>query len=404
MKEENQNAKATESLSKARKIARKKEIEHMKRTARINKIVSVIVAVVLCVGIVSFAGYKIYRGVTRVRANGDYSASLTEDGKIAGVTASSLVTLPDYTGLKAPLSEIEYSEESISKDIRTIVLNKGTLNKETDATIVDGDKVNIDFVGTIDGKEFNGGNTNGSGSDVVIGSGNMIDDFEQQLIGHKIGDEFDIEVTFPEDYGNEELNGKDAKFAITVNGIYDVPEFTDEFVAENLSDYATTVEGYKEYLKKTNYEKNLITWIEEYLMENSTVSSYPNSYIKHLKENRKFDDQNNYNSLNAFYETYYGYKPMKSFTDFVGMSEAKYDKSLTVAVQDQAKKSLIYQAILEKEGLTVTSEDYIAYLEANGGSAEAYESEVTQYGQGYVMQQAIHAKVNEFMKENITVE
>ena len=86
--------------------------------------------------------------------------------------------------------------------------------------IEDGDTVNIDYVGSIDGVEFEGGNTKGNGADLVIGSHTYIDDFEEQLIGHHPGDSVDVTVTFPEDYGKDELNGKEALFKVTVNGIY----------------------------------------------------------------------------------------------------------------------------------------------------------------------------------------
>ena len=87
-------------------------------------------------------------------------------------------------------------------------------------TVEDGDTVNIDYVGSIDGVEFDGGNTQGNGTDLTIGSGRYIDDFEEQLIGAHPGDEVEVTVTFPDDYGNEELNGKEAVFDVTVNGIY----------------------------------------------------------------------------------------------------------------------------------------------------------------------------------------
>lgn len=95
-----------------------------------------------------------------------------------------------------------------------------TLSTDPTLTIADGDTVNIDYVGSIDGVEFDGGSTQGQGTDLVIGSGSYIDDFEEQLIGAHPGDTVDVNVTFPEDYGKEDLNGKDALFVVTVNGIY----------------------------------------------------------------------------------------------------------------------------------------------------------------------------------------
>ena len=95
-----------------------------------------------------------------------------------------------------------------------------TLVTDTSVAVEDGDTVNIDYVGTIDGVEFGGGNTQGQGADLTIGSGTYIDDFEEQLIGHYVGETVEVDVTFPENYGNDDLNGKDAVFEVTINGIY----------------------------------------------------------------------------------------------------------------------------------------------------------------------------------------
>ena len=100
-------------------------------------------------------------------------------------------------------------------------VEKKELLKDTSLEVKDGDTVNIDYVGKVDGVEFEGGNTNGMGADLTIGSHSYIDDFEEQLIGAHPGDTVEVNVTFPENYGNEELNGKDAVFTVTVNGIYE---------------------------------------------------------------------------------------------------------------------------------------------------------------------------------------
>ena len=95
-----------------------------------------------------------------------------------------------------------------------------TLSTDSTLEVQNGDTVNIDYVGSIDGVEFEGGSTDGQGTYLTIGSGSYIDDFEEQLIGSHPGDTVDVVVTFPENYGNEELNGKEALFVVTVNGIY----------------------------------------------------------------------------------------------------------------------------------------------------------------------------------------
>ena len=96
-----------------------------------------------------------------------------------------------------------------------------TLLTDKSLTVKNGDTVNIDYVGSIDGVEFEGGNTGGYGTELTIGSGMYIDNFEEQLIGAHPGDKVDVVVTFPEDYGMEELNGKEALFKVTINGIYE---------------------------------------------------------------------------------------------------------------------------------------------------------------------------------------
>lgn len=114
-----------------------------------------------------------------------------------------------------PFAESDTDDSKSSDTETTSYLTDTTL------TIEDGDTVNIDYVGTIDGVEFTGGNTNGAGTDLTIGSGKYIDDFEEQLIGAHPGDTVEVNVTFPEDYGKDEVNGKDARFEVVVNGIYE---------------------------------------------------------------------------------------------------------------------------------------------------------------------------------------
>ena len=96
-----------------------------------------------------------------------------------------------------------------------------SLSTDSALTVENGDTVNIDYVGSIDGVEFSGGNTYGMGTDLTIGSGQYIDDFEEQLIGAHPGDTVNVNVTFPENYGSQDLAGKDALFVVTVNGIYE---------------------------------------------------------------------------------------------------------------------------------------------------------------------------------------
>ena len=400
MKGKKQIDNSSMSLGQQRRLEKKREVERVKRNALLGKVISYSLIVLISAGLVGAFSYSIYRNVTKIKASSDYSTYLTDDGLIKDVTANELVDLTDYKNITAPLSEIEYTDESVEKDIKSLLEEHKELSKETDAAIKDGDKVNIDYVGTVDGVEFSGGNTNGKGADLEIGSNSYVDDFETQLIGHKIGDKVTVNVTFPADYSSADLAGKDAVFEVVINGIYVTPEFTDEFVKENLSENASTAAEYKEYLKKTNYDKNLDTWLEKYLLENTTVKSYPAKYFKHLKSIKKYEDQMSVEYMNNLYSSM-GYNQTTTFEEYVGMPEAKYDANLEDAIKDRAKKTLLYQAIYEKEGLSASKDDYAAYFDED--STGGYDAQVEQQGVGYVMQQIIDKKVLEYVKDLVTV-
>lgn len=398
MKKETQKDDVQLSLSKQKRLEREKKRAKDKREKLIWKIVGIVLAVLLVGVIVAAIAQTIYFSVNSVTASDDYSAQLTDEGFIKDVNASANVTLADYKTITVPLSEIEYSDDSVEADIQTQLDNNQTLNKETTALIADGNKVNIDFVGTVDGAEFEGGSSEGNGYDLTIGSNSFIDDFEQQLIGHGAGESLTVDVTFPDDYQSAELAGKDASFAVTINGIYETAVFDDAFVQEHLSEYADTVEGYREYLKETNYQTNLDKWLATYLLDNTTVISYPDDYLDNLKSTQKYTDQNTYEYMNQFYTSYTGSPAYASFSQYTGMSDSEYDLSLADTCKEIEKEAMIYQAILESEGMTVTEDEYKAYLTETNGSADSYDTQVEQYGKGYTLQNMVRIKALETVK------
>ena len=138
----------------------------------------------------------------------------------ANTDLTAYVTPGAYKDLTVELPHVDpVDDAAVDAEIDNVLdAHKDLVTVERAAA--NGDTVNIDYVGSIDGVEFQGGNTEGNGADLVIGSHSYIDDFEEQLIGHHPGDSVDVTVTFPEDYGKDELNGKEALFKVTVNGIY----------------------------------------------------------------------------------------------------------------------------------------------------------------------------------------
>lgn len=117
-----------------------------------------------------------------------YSAYLNDDGTLKGVDSATLVTLPQYKGISVPAEEYTITDDELNTQINSILDQYATYDQITDRAIADGDVVNIDYVGTVDGEEFSGGNTNGRGTLVTAGSDTYIDDFLTQIIGHTPGE------------------------------------------------------------------------------------------------------------------------------------------------------------------------------------------------------------------------
>lgn len=393
----NKDEKNADNISNSMKkrIERRDQQKKAKRSAITGRIVSILILALIAAGVIYLIAAAAVKASYKVKPSDDYSACLDENGYVKGVTATSCVTLPEYKGISIPKKEIEATETDIQNEIEA--KRKQHLDTETDKKVEDGDIINLDYVGTIDGVEFDGGNTNGNGSDLTIGSGTFIDDFEQQLIGAGVGDNVKVEVTFPDDYSKEDLRGKDAVFDCTINGIY--PEFTDEFVAEYLSDNASTVDEYISYFKKTSYDSNLDNWISNYLENNTTVIKYPGRYLKQLKSIQKYTSMEEFEYMNQIYVQMYG-SGYSDFYEYQGSDEEHYDKDLIVTCQESEKKILTYQAIMEKEGIKLTAEDYKANLVETEGSDESYDQQKERFGDPYLIQSLYKQKAFDIIKDN----
>ena len=309
----------------------------------------------------------------------DYSAGLTEEGFFEGVTALDNVVLPDYTAYTIPEEATVATEDEINAKIEEIKSSFATNEKDVDTSreVKDGDYINIDYLGKIDGVAFEGGSTDGKGSDVTIGSGRFIPGFEDQIIGHKPGETFDITVTFPEDYGKEELNGKEAVFTITVNHFYKavLPEITDDFIAENLKDYYKDVADMKAQIAEDIVDADTKNFVWGKLMEETTVTTYPPQIHDYEVAARKANIELNASQWQLDVDTflsYYGYESMDA-----------YIEDMADDIKDYEKVYLTVQAVAEKEGWKVTEDDMKAYFDKMFGT-EDYSEYVSVYGEPYL--------------------
>ena len=163
------------------------------------------------------------------------------------------VVLGDYKGLEVPKSDLEVTEEEIAGELKREQENNSRSIDVDDRAVMDGDKVTLDFEGSVDGEAFEGGK--GTDYPLTIGSGAFIPGFEEQLVGAEIGQEKEVNVTFPEEYQAKELAGKAAVFKCTVKKIEmkELPELNDDF-AKDVSEF-DTLEEYKADIRKNLEEK-----------------------------------------------------------------------------------------------------------------------------------------------------
>lgn len=171
----------------------------------------------------------------------------------ATVAVKPEVTLGQYKGLEYDEKPVEVTDEDLEQELKKVQEQNARTITVEDRAIANGDIAVIDFTGSVDGEEFEGGK--GEDYELVIGSHSFIDTFEDQLIGKNTGDEVEVNVTFPEDYQAADLAGKPALFKVVIKAIKtkEVPELDDEF-ASDVSDF-DTLDEYKEDLKKTILEK-----------------------------------------------------------------------------------------------------------------------------------------------------
>ena len=171
----------------------------------------------------------------------------------------------------------EVTDDDVDDRIQTMLQMKATKEDITDRPVESGDTATIDYIGRIDGQEFEGGSA--TEYPLVIGSGLFIEGFEDSVIGHNIGDTYDWQGAFPETYQNTDYAGKEVVFTITVKGISvdSVPELNDDFVKDN-SEKSKTVEEFKEELKKqlkkeqeNSYEASINEAVWQAVLENTEV-------------------------------------------------------------------------------------------------------------------------------------
>ena len=306
--------------------------------------------------------------------NFTYSDGLDENGYWTGVKALDIVTLPeDYAAIPLKKADIEPTEDEVQSQIDSLLDQHATTAEVTGRAAANGDTVTIDYSGTVDGVAFTGGTY--SGYSLKLGSGTFIDGFEDQIVGHNVGDTFDVKVTFPEGYSDSTdaegntlvLSSKEAVFSVTLNGISEEvqPELTDAWVDETLgtSNDLHSVEALRAFYQQQLYQTNLQTAVMDYLLQNSTFGDIPKSVL----------DYQVTQCLNYYYTmgSHYGYE-LDAFVQMMGYDNADAMlAALADNIESYAKEALVYQAVAEAMELAPTQEQidaYSAYTDTYGAN------------------------------------
>lgn len=328
------------------------------------------------------------------------TAETEELGEEPEYKALDYVTLGQYKALEVTVCSLDVTEDEIQQQFYDDCSSHDKLLQVTEGEVAEGDVVNIDYVGSIDGVEFDGGTD--KGVDLTIGSGTFIPGFEDGLIGAAIGKEINVNVTFPENYGNTDVAGKDAVFAVTVNFVKKAPEMTDDIVAE-ISDHKTVDEyrkGVEEQLKadkEAQQNSDKINGILNQIYSASTINGYPEEVVNYRTAQMK-----------AYY-TQIAEQSDMTLADFLSnqlqMTEEQFDQQCPAVIKQSMIQELLLKAVAESENMEISDEEYEAgiekYIKSTG--AESKETLLSQYTEAEIRRSLIMDKALDFLKENTTV-
>ena len=299
-----------------------------------------------------------------------YDLEIPVIGKDSGVEMKMKVTtypevkLGEYKGLKVEKENTEATDEDIENELKNVQERNSRLIVADDRAAQNGDTVSLDFEGFVDGEAFEGGK--GENYPLELGSGSFIPGFEDQVAGHKVDEEFDVNVTFPEEYA-EQLAGKDAVFKCKIHEIKakELPELNDDF-AQEVSEF-DTLEEYKNDLKKQISDKkeaDAKTKMENDLLEqicNNMEVEIPECMFTQRQDEMLKDYEYRLQSQGLNLDTYLQY---------IGQDKESFKETFKDGAEKQVKVSIALRAIIEAEKIEASDDDINAEAEKIG----------TQYG------------------------
>lgn len=263
------------------------------------------------------------------------------------------IELGNYKGIQVTVPAIaDITDTDVETQLQSMVDNGTEVIEVTDRAVADGDLVNIDYQGYLDGTAISEEKENDY--NVLIGSGVFFNGAEQELVGVMPGQTKEVNITFPEGYPNESLAGKDAVYEVTVNYIQEEgsAELTDEYVQSITDGECQTVDEYKTMLKEDmqagiDAQKELLAQqaVWDQLIADTVVENYPEDLLKAKEEAYKQNDQEGAELEGISFEDY--------VEQNLNMTLDEYNQEVSVQVGNAAKKQVIAEAIAREEGLTI---------------------------------------------------
>lgn len=385
---------------KKRMLERKRREEALKKAERNQAIGRVIGVVILVLIVAIIAGALIFDSAKKAEKELNYSIGLDATGKIKGVKAEKYVELADFNALNMNKTDYYPTAEEEQTYINAIVESYPDLSDKKNVTVKEKDTVSVDYVGRIDGKEYEGGSTNGMGVRVTLGTLTYPEEFENGIIGHKTGETFDVSVPFAADFENADLAGKTVVYTITLNGIYETAEFNDEFVKKNFGNAVENAEDFLNKYRMSAAQDKFDEYVKEYAISESKVKSYPAGYLSKMKKFMKAKDYKQMETTNSTYQNLYGKDAYKDVLDMRKMDKKEYRQEILRSAKEQADENLIMQALFEKFNLTVSDEDIKEVTSSYGFKEDEYDKAVERFGEPYLYEQAMIKVVNNYLAEN----
>ena len=307
-----------------------------------------------------------------ISSNPDIELVQAEAGKPLIYTATVAVKPPvglgKYKGVEVEKSDVSVSDEEVDAELAAEQEKNASYNEITDRPVADGDKINLNFEGFVDGVAFEGGK--GEDYPLTIGSGSFIPGFEEQLVGAEIGKEIEVNVTFPENYQSAELAGKPAVFKCTVLKITEkvLPELNDEF-ADDVSEFST-LEEYKADIRKNlevKKEEKARTEKENKVIDAIIADSeieIPEPMLKAQQEQIVDEFAQRLQSQGLNIDQYFSY---------IGGSREKMMEEVKDRADKRIRTRLVLEEIVKAENIVATDEDFEVEL---GKLAEAYGTDL----------------------------